>query len=89
MAEIKKGEAKLNIRGILFLTLGVMAAQAVLILTGAEGHKTVMGTLMTLYFAAAAVLLAGAFRDQAGYDPIPTISSITRPFLSFPWCWPA
>ena len=69
MAEIKKGEAKLNIRGILFLTLGVMAAQAVLILTGAEGHKTVMGTLMTLYFAAAAVLLAGAFRDQAGYDP--------------------
>ena len=46
-----------------------MAAQAVLILTGAEGHKTVMGTLMTLYFAAAAVLLAGAFRDQAGYDP--------------------
>lgn len=69
MAEIKKGEAKLNIRGILFLTLGGMAAQAVLILTGAEGHKTVMGTLMTLYFAAAAVLLAGAFRDQAGYDP--------------------
>ena len=69
MAEIKKREAKLNIRGILFLTLGVMAAQAVLILTGAEAHKTVMGLLMTLYFAADAVLLAKAFRDQAGYDP--------------------
>ncbi len=69
MAEIKKREAKLNIRGILFLTLGVMAAQAVLILTGAEAHKTVMGLLMTLYFAADAVLLAKAFRNQAGYDP--------------------
>lgn len=69
MAEIKKREAKLNIRGILFLTLGVTAVQTVLILTGAEAHKTVMGLLMTLYFTAAAVLLARAFRDQAGYDP--------------------
>ena len=69
MAEIKKRQAKLNIRGLLFLTLGLMAAQAVLILTGAEAHKTVMGLVMTLYFAADAVLLARAFRDQTGYDP--------------------
>ena len=69
MAEIRKRDAKENIRGILILTLGVTAVQTVLILTGAEAHKTVMGLLMTLYFAASAVLLARAFRDQAGYDP--------------------
>lgn len=69
MLKNDKRNAKKNIRGILFLTLGVLAVQAVLILTGAEAHKTVMGIFMTLYFAAAAVLLARAFRDQTGCDP--------------------
>ena len=69
MPEIKKRDTKPDIRGILFLTLGVLAVQTVLILTGAEAHKTVMGIFMTLYFAAAAILLAMAFRDRTGHDP--------------------
>lgn len=69
MPETEKRDTKPNMRGILLLTLVLTAALAVLIFTGAEAHKTVMGFLLTLYFAAAAALLAGAFRDQTGYDP--------------------